>query len=746
LSLLVGGLCFASLAAAQEPAKLQITSVKLGFNNVYKLGCWTQIEVTLAGGNEPYTGLVEVVTRDPEGVPVSVFTPPERPVVVNPGQTTSTRLFIRPGQDGAALEVRFIDDSGKERAKAAFYPGPEPGGDVIPYGRPATNRIVATFGSQRGVGDLLRGETSSTAEEFNASHAVRIDNAADLPLQWYGYESIDTLVLSGSEPELYRPLSAGSQRIAALQKWVELGGRLVIFCGANAPELIGPDGPLAALVPGKFETLATLIESQPIEAFSGAESPVATKEFRLQVPELTEVEGRILAFRGPNETDLPLVIRARRGFGEITFVGVDPDAAPLADWPGRVELLRQALQWPAAAPGDKQDNSGAAQEDLVDRLRRAMDDSFIGVQTAPFGLVALLVILYILLIGPGDYFFVKRVLGRMELTWLTFPMIVLAVSAGAYWAAHYMKGDQLRVNQVEIVDVDVASNNARGSVITHFFSPRVDRYDLTLQPRFADKPLSGGVSDPQASSLKPQASETLVAWLGSSGYGLDGMRGRRGQTGLFDSGYAFSPALNAIVGLPVQEWSTKTLLGRWSGPVENALDADLEVRDDDLLAGTLTNRTGLAFEELVLMHGNWAYSLPNLASGAVATIDDTLQPSTVKTALTANLPLETAGAAAPQPVSPMAHLRGDENDIPQLAKAMMFHDALGGQAYSLVPNRYLAFVDLSRLLKGDQAILFARAADAAGSQWTSGESELATNQDRRWVYYRFIIPLKPSDQ
>ena len=62
--------------------------------------------------------------------------------------------------------------------------------------------------------------------------------------------------------------------------------------------------------------------------------------------------------------------------------------------------------------------------DLSTILRTALEQ-FPGVKLIPFGWVAFFIFLYILLIGPGDYFFLKKVLKRMELTWITFPTIVL---------------------------------------------------------------------------------------------------------------------------------------------------------------------------------------------------------------------------------------------------------------------------------------------------------------------------------
>ena len=102
--------------------------------------------------------------------------------------------------------------------------------------------------------------------------------------------------------------------------------------------------------------------------------------------------------------------------------------------------------------------------DLSSQLRLGLEQ-FPGVKLIPFGWVAFFIFLYILLIGPGDYLFLKKVLKRMELTWITFPTIVVTVSLLAYFAAYRLKGNDLLVNKVDVIDVDQAAGLVRGRTI-----------------------------------------------------------------------------------------------------------------------------------------------------------------------------------------------------------------------------------------------------------------------------------------
>ena len=183
--------------------------------------------------------------------------------------------------------------------------------------------------------------------------------------------------------------------------------------------------------------------------------------------------------------------------------------------------------------------------DLAGQLRSALDLPR-DVHLVPFFVVALLVIVYILLIGPGDYFLLRRLGRGMQWTWITFPAIVVLFAAGAYVAAYWLKGDQLRVSQVDLIDID-AEGTARGASWFSIFSPRGESFDLSMRPRLPD-------------GQPPQETSASLAWLGKAGNEFNGMYGRDTQnsTPLWSQGYSIASSLDAIHGVPIQVWASKS--------------------------------------------------------------------------------------------------------------------------------------------------------------------------------------------
>src|SRR6185437_9574641 len=128
----------------------------------------------------------------------------------------------------------------------------------------------------------------------------------------------------------------------------------------------------------------------------------------------------------------------------------------------------------------------------------------------------------------------------------TFPLIVITVSLAAYFAAYLVKGKDLRVNKVDVVDVDQASGRARGSTFFNMFSPQNRDYDVTVTPL---NPGSGPGSAPAPAAVAgkgqpprpPAGTEVLVTWLGVPETGFGGM-GNSSRFGFSGGGYSYEPA------------------------------------------------------------------------------------------------------------------------------------------------------------------------------------------------------------
>jgi len=440
---------------------------------------------------------------------------------------------------------------------------------------------------------------------------------------------------------------------------------------------------------------------------------------------LADVQGTVEAREG----NLPLVVRSARGFGSVVFAAFDLDLAPLGDWEDRGLLVGKLLDIDET-PLDASHDTGAVLhygfDDMAGQLRSALDQ-FAGLPAVPFSLIVAIVIGYLVLIGPVDYFVLRKLARRMELTWLTFSWIVLAFCLGAYVLAHSLKGDRVRVNQVDLVDVDLASGAVRGTTWADVFSPAVDRYDLSFEPRRLD-----GTAAADASAV--------VGWLGLPGEALGGMNPKTATLAAWKQGYECSPRLDALMGVPLPVWSTKSLIARWTATATSRLSAKIADKDR-IPVGLVTNTLGFPLKDCLLCFGRWAYRLGDLGPGESAQMDAGCERRDLTTLLTGRKFIFEEGTQRATPYD-----RGSV-DVTYILRAMMFFKAAGGHRYTGLVHRHQGFVDLSDLLKTDHAILVAVGpqddpqSPAHGARLVRNGQTLAGPDDRHMTIYRFVIPV-----
>jgi hypothetical protein len=578
-------------APARGAEKVRLSGVTVGFPVPAPAGARDRTELTRFGAWAPVYATVELLA-DVAGPAELVIEAPDADEV---GTTLAVPLNLAglaPGATafapdrGALGYVRPAGSSGEVTVTVRTAGGEALSAPVrvrLHPREPLAYVVLALGGAPDGF-ELPKPTTAAGADAGPLRNGrVELAHVADfarLPDRWFGYAAADLVLLNtGTAPAGFLARLFASDAPAdvrkrdALLEWTRRGGRLVVSVGAGA-KAAAEMAPLQALLPFEIDAKAPSRSKGAVALYWSAGSSGQTN---VAVGALDAKGGppvvmaNLVSHRAggrparvlsppPNwtaEEPDPVAAQSAFGMGRVTVVGFDLDRAPFAEAQQRLDfwdwVLRDCGANRASAGGDgKARPAGALTEDEDDAAvaLRAYDDAFDGVAVVSFGWVALLIVLYILLIGPVEYYFLKRVLGRLELTWATFPAIVLTVSVAAYLSADALKGRELKVNKIDVVDVDPASGRVYGTTWFTVFSPRIDTYSVGVEPgggadaRWADGPLPG----------------TTVTWLGAP---------RGGRPGLMRRRYAIHATADAVGDgleqVPIQVWSTKAFSANWSG-------------------------------------------------------------------------------------------------------------------------------------------------------------------------------------
>jgi hypothetical protein len=526
---------------------------------------------------------------------------------VRPGGVGEVTIVVRGANGGKVLSEPFRVRSLRPRDRLTY--------------------VVLTIGPHIPEFELPRPITG-TPEQMSALRGGRVEpteltDVNHLPDRWFGYDSVDVAILNtapGSNQFLERlfgekATASDITKREALFEWVRRGGRLVVSVGGNSalvaslpslqeilPFTVNPVQPSRS--PGTVALSWSARESTSITSTqSGA---LGGKNERFPIANLLPKPERPAWVLIPTRDRLKdlkdaLAVQAPYGLGRVTIVAFDLDRPPFTEFTQRAEfwdwILREGGAHRASAGSEGKPKPGAAgsteEEDELSVALRSHNDTFDDIPVVSFGWIALLLVFYILLIGPIEYFFLKQVLGRLELTWITFPIIVLTVSLAACFTAYSLKGRALKINKVDVVDVDPASNRVYGTTWFTIFSPRIETYTL-------------GVSPGEGWSSESEPTGTVVNWVGAP---------RGGRPSLLRRSYHYHPGEDGLEKVPVQVWSTKSFVANWSGRItaDTSVESRLEHPPGDRTAaiGTFVNHLPIpVLRDCVAFYAGQAYPIP----------------------------------------------------------------------------------------------------------------------------------------
>lgn len=724
---------------AQQRQRVYVDNVQIGFAagadsadaadldqgraSLHKSGFWTPVYVVIRAGQEGLRGgLVIVETTDSDDVQ-NTFTVSFPPL--NPDDRFLALTYTKPGSQDGEMILTIKEQVGESRFKPVLEQKKNfrsiLAGDILCLAvgsrMPGMRQIVPTlFGDPNKVTDRLR--------------VAYADEVALLPNRWFGYAPIDLMVLTTGKREFVNGLKNDDKKREALAEWVRRGGHLVVSCGRNQDSIEDLFNQARMPLPVKTSELNV----QTVEGLRNW-MPVGTPPLQGQAGGkiiMAKLERKPGAFLEPivpdreSDPSPPLLVRWPYGMGQITLVAFDLDEAPFTTWAGQKEFWRKlitkmGLRPPDSKPEDNKNNfayGGDGKSDLATMLQVNLEN-FKDVSVISFGWVALFILVYIIIVGPLDYLFLKKVVKRLELTWITFPAVVLAVSAAAYFAAYHLKGNDLRVNKVDLIDIDLENRRSFGTTWFTVFSPRIQLYTVGVEP-------AAPLWTPETEGAAPKPAPVVVSWMGRPEDGYGGYNRARSQS-LFRRTYEYDADAAGLHGVPIQVWSTKTFTANWEGGWQSSQPASsLRRRENPReLEGSVTNPLSVALDDAALIYGESSTSTKVYRLGK-------LEPGQSKMIIAGKDFQNMAQWLGTLPTVNTGRYNAPPTTVEErpLLKRIMFFEAAGNP--DKVRDSALRYLDQSwRQTHPNVAILYGRVAQQEGPAETV--TRAAATPSRLWL-------------
>jgi hypothetical protein len=181
--------------------------------------------------------------------------------------------------------------------------------------------------------------------------------------------------------------------------------------------------------------------------------------------------------------DKPLIVTANRGRGRVTLLLFSPEREPFRSWKNLPTFWAKLVEVPGAwyVSADYRQQGGWSSDGIFG----AMIDTR-QVHKLPVTWLLLLLVVYLVVIGPLDQRWLKRI-GRPMLTWITFPCYVVLFSLLIYFIGYKLRAGESEWNELHLVDVLLKGEQAelRGQTYASVYSPSNQRYRLEGRQEFA---------------------------------------------------------------------------------------------------------------------------------------------------------------------------------------------------------------------------------------------------------------------
>jgi hypothetical protein len=540
--------------AAQGESGLRIEAVA-AYEGRFKYGEWLPVWISLENAGRDLEAQVEVLVKGRSGA-----TTYAAPVSLPSGARKRLSVYVLPNNFSRELQVQVVDAQGSIVHSTK----------VQVKGYPNITFLAGLIAPERGALALIAGAEAPKPARPVVLVAVDL---GELPGRMEALRSLDCLVLNDTDTS-----SLSIEQRAALEAWVSQGGRLVIGGGAGARRTVS----------GLPESLLPLVprSEREVDALPGLARYADGEPVRVLGPFLLSVGDLGPGHTLSEQEGVPLVRERTLGTGRVAWTAFDLAGSPLDAWAGAVRFWERLILSDADYVQDMP-------ADMSPREMRSMQMSYALSNLPALDLpsvrgLGILLAVYILLVGPINYL-VLRWRKRLHWAWITIPLLTLLFSGGAFALGYALRGTDLILNKIVLVNAQREGPPRVDSYIG-LFSPSRQSYEIEVE--------GGGLLSPIVQEGDPfRGSNT------APGGEMTFVQGNPGR----------------VRGLNVNQWSMQTFMSEDVWPDMGTVESELSFVDGALV-GTLRNRTGRMLEDAVVVLYTEYVRVGDLAPGAEAEV------------------------------------------------------------------------------------------------------------------------------
>jgi hypothetical protein len=712
-------ICLALATAARVSAAIQF-DVFIGYDGVTREAAWFPVAFEIHNDGPSFNGVIEISSSQFGGgepdrrIPVELPTNTRKRIVVP--------MFATGGRQmgGGNWDARLLDGGRKIRAERQGVQVRSANWQTVLVGAlPRSFAGMPTIAKVK----VPQPELQPTVARFQAEYFP--DNPIAL-------EGLDAFYINSE-----KAISLGAPQLEALLAWVRGGGHLII-----AVEQIGDvtgtpwlqqflpvevSGVTNAPVDqGIISWLKSDVSSEETEealsgragsvrragvrndstssfyggldtdgSFVNAEMPVATGAVR---------DGRVIM----GSQQAPLAVQSTRGRGKLTVLLFSPEREPFKSWKHRpyfwARLAQTPPQWFTS-----QDFSAYASWSM-DGVFGALIDSR-QVKKLPVEWLLLLLLVYLVVIGPFDQWWLKKI-NRQMLTWITFPCYVVFFSLLIYFIGYKLRAGETEWNEIQVVDVYPRGDQAdlRGRTFVSVYSSSNARYAVAGEPIF--------------SSLR---SEVDIYAGGNT---------RETKMQIEQSGNSFK----AQVFVPV--WTSLLFVNDWFKTDERPLNASVSQTGSGEWAVKIQNPTKRRLTNIRVVMNDLIFDVGNLEPGAQ--FDKTLNPTSgtgLRQFVDQNGGNGIFYSAVERRRNPLGGGGMQLNDRPRTVAAASFYRLIDDPNNTQRQIVGVPGLDMSAEVKRGDAVVLAW---DEGNIWTQPINKFQPIRMKRDSMLRLVVPVKKT--